>query len=369
MFLAQGEPDWRMLHSIYQACVDNSDVEISVVDIGWGTWHGISTYTGPLLEQLAIPFIDGRSDSRVLQDFKPSVILLTSPYDQFRPSDYEAAKLAKIAKLVYLPYGVDFSGATGELALNTFGLATQKLAWRIYTRSSATVPKYCEYAGKSPGEVVPLGLPVFDHFFTSEAFDGVPDDVVVRSRGKFKILYTPHHALECWSTFLNYGPTIRSILQQQEDYFMIFRPHPGLGYSLQAEGLLSIDEFRQYFDSERVYFQDCGEFFGAMRWSDLLVSDASSMLFQYAPTRRPILYTHLNGGWGLDETIRDEVFDSYYVVNDANQIGEHLRLIQGGVDPKRDQRRAAQERIIPKVFAPGAGARIVDSMVRDLRKA
>ena len=366
VFLGSEPHGWYCLHSLYRACVADPSFQVSVINIGWGPWLGLSGDCAELFQRCGIEYVDGMHSRYPLEKLNPDIIVTESPYDQFRPEWYRTLELQRYAKLVYISYGVDFAGRVGKLGKQTFGLDPQKSAWRIFSRSPLTAGEYQRHGGIPPNRIIGLGLPILDLYAAPLVVDGLPEKVKSASACKLKILYTPHHSLDGWSTFLRYGPFIRTLLQENEDWYLVFRPHPGLGPRLEQDGLMSQRDFRTFFPPGRSYLYDGDNYYDAFRWSDLLISDASSFLVQYAPTRRPVIYLNREDGWGIDDALQQDVFEGYYVARSEQDIAAYTMQLQLGFDPLAETRHRCQSQMSVGMFTADAGRRIAAYLHRQL---
>jgi CDP-Glycerol:Poly(glycerophosphate) glycerophosphotransferase len=367
VFLAQDSLDWWSMHSLYEACRADRRFDVYVISIGWGPWLGMSSDCAALFEHLHIEAIDGRASPCALADLRPDLLVTSSPYDQYRHPAYHTERLVRSAKVVYIPYGIDLSASNGELAKTWFRQPLHRCAWRIFSGSRARARQWVEHTEVSPHRVVGLGLPVIDQTY---ALIGrappLPSDVLQATTGRFKVLYTPHHTLGGWSTFLEYGPTLRQLICEHEHFYLVFRPHPGLGPTLGSIGAMSQDEFGRYFDIERAYVDSSEAFFGLLQWADVLVSDASSMLFHFAPTGKPIVYLPCEGGAGLDALSQEYVSRACYTVPSEHELACVLVRLSRGIDPLAEARHVANRDTNSIVMTEGAGRRICQYLAATL---
>jgi hypothetical protein len=357
IFIAQEPLGWKIVDSFYRACISDSLFMTFVVNVGslyLDNVEGCSAF----FARNNINYLDGINNRFRLDQFTPDIIVLSSPYDDYRPYQYGTANLLRYAQLVYITYGIDFADEAGKLATWTFGLDAQRIAWRVFTRSNSTFGNFKKYGGLPSRRVVPLGLPIIDQYYSSSASGVLPDAIQSASAGKFKIIYAPHHTIDGWSTFLQYAGHIRRLVDENEDCYLVFRPHPKLMGTLMQLNLMSEEEFRGLFTGERCYYYDGEDYYGLFHWSDMLISDASSFLGEYAPTRNPIIYTHCERGWGIDDSLREDVFKSCYVVHSMDEITEIFQQLRNGVDPLKSTRGRYQENINAGMFTGGAGKRI-----------
>jgi CDP-glycerol glycerophosphotransferase (TagB/SpsB family) len=157
---------------------------------------------------------------------------------------------------------------------------------------------------------------------------------------------------------------MRNLVQENKDCFLVFRPHPSLIVRLKLDNLMSEKSFRNFFAGERCYLYEGDDYYGLFHWSDMLISDASSFLGEYAPTQKPIMYLHREDGWDLDDSIREDIFTSCYVARSKDEITAIFQQLKNGDDPLKGKRERYQENICEGMFTGGAGARIA----ADLRK-
>lgn len=359
VFLAGDPVDWGSLQSFFQACRADPAFKVTVLHVGFAGWLGISTDCRAFFAARGIRAIDGIDSPVALDRLNADLFVTSSPYDQFRPAPYAAKELQRYGRLIYITYGADFADRAGRLAKQTFGLEAQRLAWRIFSRSSRTAPQYLAQGGIPARRVVGLGLPLIDLHHEARPEESLPPAVLRASAGKFKILYTPHHSLEGWSTFLRHREAMRSLLGDLPDCYLVFRPHPGLLPRLLHDKVMSEAEFRGFFGEERCYLDESDAYHGLFHWSDLLVSDASSFLVQYASVNKPVIYTLREDGWGgLDDSLRPEVLRGYYLAREPSEIAPLVRQLKAGEDPLAEQRAAAQKRMVHGIHQGGAGQRI-----------
>jgi len=341
---------------LYRACASDPVFTTYVVnsEFFWQVKDDCSAF----LAKKKIEYLDGLNDKIRFDLLNPDIIVLASPYDDYRPDKHRTSNLLRYAKLIYIPYGFDFGAKEEEISKHWFGQDTQKNAWRIFTRSKRTVSYYKKHSGIPSRRVVHLGLPIIDQYYSNSSSNILPEAINSESAGKFKIIYAPHHTVDGWSTFLRYAGHIRHMVDENEDCYLVFRPHPGLVGTLKHYNLMSEDEFRSFFAGDRCYLYEGDDYYGLFRWSDMLISDASSFLGEYAPTRNPIMYLHREDGLGLYYSIKDYIFNSCYVAFSEDEIMSIFQQLKKGVDPIKSTRERYQENMSLGMFTGGAGKRI-----------
>jgi hypothetical protein len=365
VFLAGDPLDWLSMHSLYLACRADPRFQATIVQVGFRGWLNFETNCKEFFDSNGIPFLQDNGTDELLKRIAPDLIVVSSPYDEFRPPHYKAEKLARLGRLLYIPYGIDFADARGIFQARCNGSLTARLAWRVVSRSHETVDEYVRWSGGSRNRIISEGLPVNDLYHLG--FGGAATEWDQGAdRAALRILYTPHHSLDGWSTFTERGREIVRFVQNNPDVRLICRPHPGLIPTLEARGGMNKDAFTEFFSGPRMRLDLSMNYFPAFRWSDVLVTDASSFLVQYAPTKRPIVYLVKSGGWGLEPPMERYVRRGYYVAEHDGDAARFLDDIRLGRDPRAQDREAAQLSMCAHVFDGDTGRRIADHLWRAL---
>jgi CDP-glycerol glycerophosphotransferase (TagB/SpsB family) len=160
---------------------------------------------------------------------------------------------------------------------------------------------------------------------------------------------------------------MRTFVDEHDDCFLAFRPHPYLVGALRRAGIMDDNEFRAMFTGDRCWLYDGPDYWSLFRWSNALVSDASSFLVEYAPTRNPIVYLQRDDGHGgLDDSIEAEVTGSCYTARTPDDVRSLLLELKSGRDPMRGERARFQERMSVGMFSGGAGERVAGYLARTL---
>jgi len=368
VFLAQDPLDWFSLHSVYEACAADPRFETIVVNAGFGdAEQRYATDCASLLKGRAVSFLDGHDGATSIAQLRPDLVLLSSPFDEFRHERYGIEALRQCARVVFISYCIEMADREGLMADAMWSTETHRRAWRIFARAPAAARQYTRIGRVPPRRIVALGHPRIDESYAPPRESPIPADVERRSAGKFRIIYAPHHFLGGWSTFLRHGRGIRAFVDAHDDCFLTFRPHPYLVGALRRAGIMDDDEFRAMFTGDRCWQYDGPDYWSLFRWSNALVSDASSFLVEYAPTRHPIVYLQREDGHGgLDDSIEAEVAGSCYTARTPDDMQSILLELKSGRDRMRDERARFQERMSVGMFSGGAGARVAGYLARTL---
>ncbi|MEK3888462.1 CDP-glycerol glycerophosphotransferase family protein [Bacillus sp. FSL K6-3431] len=190
------------------------------------------------------------------------------------------------------------AGAFKKFGLSTinksFGPSTEYLKHvkihsnysKVYVSSTSVVPYYAEAFGMSKEKIHPLGLPRTDYFFNNDELKSNTvkfNTLFPKFKNKKLLLYAPtfrgsSHYQESFSCPIDFG-LLKSIIG--EDYALIIHLHPYMNNSIHLDekerdfvchiqGELNIEEL--------------------LTIADVLITDYSSIIFDYSILKRPIAF-------------------------------------------------------------------------------
>lgn len=341
VFLAQNKQVWGKSEAIYQAMREDSQFEVDLVVI-----PDITDESGTETYQF---FEDCYSASHIiragkqgelckLQELKPDYVFYTRPYDQYLPVDYRSGQVARYAKTCYCSYAYILT-ETGPLECmpgiffrNIYIFFAESVYIRNYNRKR--FPFSCTTYRKSEF----LGYPITDRF---------RDSSYGRVRPVF--LWTPRWTTEQslgGSSFFVYKDKLLEYVMEQEAMKLIFRPHPLIFYHLQSTGEMSAEEVEQYIlryqSSKRVRIDENSEYVESFREAGILITDISSMLFEWYVTAKPIIFCD-TGAKGFSEVMQ-RALQGCYIVHDWETLSGCMDMLSKGNDPlKKTREEIAKE--------------------------
>lgn len=363
VFFSQIPMLWQCAESVYEEMLNDRRCDVSVIQLPF--YHANNQQTediGSFLRKKKIPFKDWNNYDVIWE--APDVIIFLSPYDSTRPEGYKFEELYKvIPKTVYIPYALGVSG--GYIINYNFREPIQIFGWKIYARSQ----RYYEMFKKNcPGDaqnVVVSGHPKMDLIYNLDSHS-VPNRLLHKIKGRKVILWNPHHTLKKdeWSTFEEWNDTILDKLSMRNDLFLIVRPHPLLYKNIAAlpNGERILDHFlNRVRKMENVFIDQSNYYLDVFKVSDGLISDASSLLLEYLPTKKPILYTCKIGGGPLNDD-GNELIQYLYQGITKNHIDNFIDMVAMGKDIMY-QIRTSQIVKFLYIMDGKAGRRIKDDII------
>lgn len=296
------------------------------------------------------------------------VVVLDGPYDRFRPSCLQAEVLAASGvRLVYVPYGSNV-GASELLDHMVYDLPLQNLAWRVYVRSEIQVEEYAQVCSVGADHLRVMGTPKVDRALRASVSE-VGRAWRAQAHGRPVVLWNPHYSVPAdlqiaWSTYHQNVEQIVSVFRERDDAVLLVRPHFKLWATLRTMGAEGARLEAVVRDAERdhenVLVDEQPDYEDAFAVADVLVSDASSLISEFVPTGRPVVYTHRGDGPGLS---RDAAYvKDLYRTSSPRELRLVLSSLLDGRDRQRERRLQSVREHFPHEDG-AAGARIADDVV------
>ncbi len=301
-----------------------------------------------------------------------ALVLTDSPWDDLRPEPVQSVYLAERGvRLAYLPYGNNV-GAGAKMMTMAYDLPLHRLAWRAFARSEVQRGIWAEHCSSGAAHVRVLGLPKLDRVVRLVAGSGDRggDHPVRRLAGRRPVvLWNPHFTFgrTGWSTFDRYLGPLTGWAAAHPEVVLMVRPHFRLLRDLPLSGesgQVLIDALhRAVATHENIVLDTEPDYLPAFAVADAFVSDISSLLTEWVPTRRPVCYLHKLDGPGANE-------DAQYLFSlDVATSWEGLRGFLDGVLEGRDLGAERREMVLHNHFDHldgGAGARIAQELLDSL---
>ena len=303
------------------------------------------------LTPLGIPSLG--YDQYDIEEDCPELAFISQPYESCTLEQFWPENIAKHTRLVYLPYFLPFL-ILEEHKQTLCQLPVYRYAWKVLGASDRHFRFYSRYASNNGGNMLVTGLPKLDPIVKLRDQKIIPPKswlTVVKGRKVF--LWNTWYDYQCSS--LTYFEMVIKWFQSHEDCALIWRPHPmtdtvtKLYYPRETYA-----EFQRCIKMVKglpnaVYDEEpsCNAAFSC---SAAQVSDYSSLMGQYLPLDKPLLwvknarhagtYDRSEGNYFIDPNWMEEA-------TQADDILQFLERIRNGVDEKAAIRKKALQENIP----------------------
>ncbi len=353
-FLVQAPFHWSCFRTVHAAFAADARWEVTLVAAPF-LKHGdiIGEPSWDFLTRLGLPFV--RHEAWDPARDRPDATLLCTPYDFSRPEALSAATLARLGhRLVYIPYGSEVGGGAPMVQFQ-YQLETHDLAWRNIAFSEFNRRCFERANPKAAKRVRVTGHPKFDAWATRPPRDPAQPRTV---------LWTPHFSVGFerhlrWSTFDRHLEAMLALTLRYPALRFILRPHPQLPWTLQHSpgGAALWDGVRAFAAaSQNLAIDQSSSYVEAFHAADGLITDASSLMYEFMLLDKPMLYLHCEGGAGLNEAGL-LMTQAIATARGEPDLARFVDEIARGADTRRDARNTAIRKLVGPLDG-GAGARV-----------
>lgn len=293
----------------------------------------------------------------------PELAFISQPYESCTIEQFWPENIAKHTRLVYLPYFAPFSNyETAREALCE--MPVYRYAWKTIGSSERHYQYYRKYAVNGGGNMLVTGVPKWDPTvrLRSKPVD-MPEAWRSALEGRKVFLWNSFYDFD--GSSLPYFDGIYQWFQEHRDCALIWRAHP------------MTDTVTKLYYPEQYYkrFKECialtnaapnmvcdGEasYNASFCNSIAMISDLSSMMFQYLLLDKPVLHIKTGGRGNVE---KDFFIDDCWMeqANNIKDIKNFLDDIYHGIDKNQQIREMVRQRDIP--LADGkSGQRVCDSV-------
>lgn len=309
--------------------------KISMFDVKVYTYNGRnSAITETIIKSLdKIEYFFGELSLEEIAQTPPDVCILANPY--FEDSFYKNIS-SKGIRIAYVPYGLSISGEdyTEELQ---YHLPVHKIAWKIYASSDFYAKKYCKGNSAYDSRIINIRTsPKFDHALK----------IQYKKNAKTTFLWNIHYRIFptqqrpfSFSAFTAYYNDIIEFANKYSDTINVcIRPHPGIFKVDDANYFLQY--LRAFEGCENISIELGSEagYDKAFARSDVLITDLSSMMWDYLVTGKPIISLY----YPLSAKLNDfaaSAFEKYtYQAFTAGDLAQYMTDLSHGVDVLKQER-------------------------------
>ena len=262
---------------------------------------------------------------RVARELRPHIVILTNPYLPYSCHWIFTSR----ARLVYIPYGSSVASARDDCELQ-YNRRIHNESWRIIVRGPFHKGEYARYCTKGDTHVVALGHPSAEWNVWSARSKRATDERLTLGLGF-------HFDLDgVWSSWSRLGWSLLRYCASASDIDWVFRPHPYLLSRLPRE---ESDEVREYISlSPNIELDEapsCRSFYERI---DALITDPSSILFDFAYTSLPMLILVGREDVPMNELAKSLIDSGHYQAHTLKEVTRFVGLMRQGRDPQRESR-------------------------------
>lgn len=305
------------------------------------------------LTPLGIPFLD--YDQYSLEKDCPELAFTSQPYEGCTPKEFWPEYIAKHTRLVYLNYGM-LGAVFEDTAQSLCQLPVFRYAWKVIGASERYNQYYRKHAVNGGGNMLVTGLPKFDPVIRlKKEGTAIPEEWRAAVKDKKVILWnTWYDPMRC---SLAYFDRVADWFRGHSDCVLIWRMHP------MTKTVTKLYYPKEYYEQLRRHIAEAEaapniildqnvSYSAAFACSDGMISDYSSMMFQYLLTDKPVLWIKRRDGSGPfnGKMLTGEFLIDWRWMEEAEEfegITQFIERIQNGEDRKADIRSMVLQRDLP----------------------
>ncbi len=376
-FFAELGSKWDAMDSVYRAFNERIDCDVTVVLSP--IFRAIKLPNGEVksdiiyedyLTPMGIPHIPFQSYD--IKKELPDMAFTSQPYESVMPEQFWAENVVPYTKLVYLPYFTSRGIVNDEEKAVQCGLPTQELAWRVMCQSKRVKEIYSNYFPTKGENIIATGLPKWDWVVNMNERDIKFPKEWEKLKGKKIILknqhyiFKPEKLLEVLRNSINYF--------NDSDVGFLYRFHPmtetmfNVYYPKYKEEWEKVK--REIENSSNVAIDYNTTYDCAFKYSDILLTGHSSIIFQYLLTKKPIVTIHYGSldkhkKYDTDKNAFIRETELYSV--ETNEEGYELCKKVLNDDYEYDKRMKLIEACFPNIDGK-IGDRIATELIEELKK-
>lgn len=265
-----------------------------------------------------------------LKEFNPDIIFYEQPWDL--SEEQSIIKTSKYALSFYCSYGSCVTN--GE---NEYSEVFYKDVY-TYFLDNEYIKKVLIKHNCNPTSLIVSGQPKLDAYLKPVN----ESNILWKTKNKKRVIWAPHHSFY-EESMLKFGTFdwnykyIYDFTKNHPEIEFILKPHPELKRQIIRKNLMSIDEMTKYFKmweklpNAQIY--EMGNYFDIFRTSDLLITDCNSFLYEYLPTKKPVIQLINKHSVGHNP-FGQKIISGYYKAKNIEELETLInKVLINGEDP------------------------------------
>jgi len=284
-----------------------------------------------------------------LQKLAPEYVFFGRPYNVFMPRPYKSWNVGRYAKICDFLYGFVFSETDMATLIN------KDFFNDCYTYYACSVDDYRFFWSKIKHShyqrVKFFGYPGLTNVVEKKSNHG--NGAWKSEHKEYRVIWTPRWSTDSvvgGSNFLNYKDDFLKYANDNNDE-LIIRPHPLAFDNFVKKGQMTAQQVELYRakcnSMSNVILDEGPEYLDSFWNADVLVTDVSSLVFEFFVTGKPLVFCEADSMFNKDYTsTMREILSASYIAKSFKEVEQYLKMLKQGVDPLKEDR----DGIIKKVW-------------------
>lgn len=374
VFVCHNPSLWGSLESVYYTILKDPEFHVTVLAVPYR--HPVfkdkefhDSGMAAFLEKMGIEFIQGYDEKSKdwldLQKLSPDYIFFQTPYESQFPVFYSSAHVSLFARLCYVPYygTLLYRGIVDETTHPIKFFKNVSYYFVAHEDERKDVKNKLQNI-LQPGQIIVSGSPKTDYILQDLIVNGNSWKLGLNKNVK-RILWTPR-----WNTsegnchFFDYKDYLLDFSGSHSNIDLLFRPHPLCLPNFLKTGELSQAEYDElihnFNEAPNAKIDFSADYKDTILSADFMISDMSSILYEFFMTGKPIIYTH------RVNTFNDfaaKLATGFYWVNNQDELDETLQMLLNGKDPLKAKREQLIEELL--LVVPGGASNLIKNAIRN----
>jgi hypothetical protein len=374
IFIIQTPSSWTSTESVWKSFNEDTRSEVQIIQLPF--YHknydqADNETIGEHLNKKKIPFKYWYESD--LENEKPDVVFFQNPYEPTRPPEFSFEAIEALGcKIAYIPYAFEILKEWPGTTMDYIDVISEtpllQKCWRLFVRSDRSSKMYSKSSSRGNEHIIVTGHPKIDFIVGLEKSKSDILKNYDKIVNKKVVLWNPnlgeYGGQKKWDIHFQ----ILHSIEKYEDIIVIFRPHPlqlkKIRSNEKTDDLL-FEKFKKLLlKRENIILDDSPDYRDSFILSDALITCASSLIFEYLATGKPIIFTPQAYPVTLNND--KDIIKSLYCGESSQDINQFFKLILDGNDPLREKRHSAIAEFIHSADG-NSGNRIKEYIIKQLR--
>ena len=270
------------------------------------------------LHSEVIEMYNNQGECADILGYKPDLIIYQQPWTISEINSIE--RVSQHVLTAYIPYG--YMAIKSDYA--HYFMPFHWHLWKYFCENNDQKKLFEKKNKKLSNILVNKGYPKMDVYFK----------INNNNLRKKSVIWAPHWSFGensvRFGTFDKNYKLFLSLAKNNPDIHWIYKPHPALSQWVLRTNLMTEEEYNIYMDQwqnlPNTEIVTTGNYFDMFLESSALITDSVSFLFEYLPTKKPIIYIDSKKGCGFNE-ITAPIVKSYYNVTTNEEIEKTLKEV------------------------------------------